>query len=382
MTRIKRLLLSAAALLFVFSVAWALEVPYLSGRINDTANMLSSGVVVELEEMLKAYEDSTTNQIVLLTIPSLEGESLEDYSLRVAETWKLGQKGVDNGVLLLIARDDRKLRIEVGYGLEASVTDAISTMIINGIITPRFKQGDFEGGIREGLIALTKAADGTLSEAELATSSDEEFPLIFFLLFWYGIVGVFTFIALFVAQLGTQVVAGHRVVANLAGICYMLPLSLALATLPCVGQAAGARDWRSARVSALAGVCVAGLVSTAFGAALWCGRTALVDAYTDDPVVRGVGLSLIAYLAAYQVFDAVQTVAAHALRGYKITFLPMLVHVAAFWGVGLAGGWWLAFRAPRPMGAAGFWLASLLSLVFAAVFLGWLLWRVARAQRR
>lgn len=195
-------------------------------------------------------------------------------------------------------------------------------------------------------------------------------------------ISAFTFIALFVAQLGTQVVAGHRVVANLAGICYMLPLSLALATLPCVGQAAGARDWRSARVSALAGVCVAGLVSTAFGAALWCGRTALVDAYTDDPVVRGVGLSLIAYLAAYQVFDAVQTVAAHALRGYKITFLPMLVHVAAFWGVGLAGGWWLAFRAPRPMGAAGFWLASLLSLVFAAVFLGWLLWRVARAQRR
>jgi MATE family multidrug resistance protein len=195
-------------------------------------------------------------------------------------------------------------------------------------------------------------------------------------------ISAFTFIALFVAQLGTQVVAGHRVVANLAGICYMLPLSLALATLPCVGQAAGARDWQGARVSALAGVCVAGLVSTAFGAALWCGRMALVDAYTDDPVVRGVGLSLIAYLAAYQVFDAVQTVAAHALRGYKITFLPMLVHVAAFWGVGLSGGWWLAFRAPRPMGAAGFWLASLLSLVFAALFLGWLLWRVARAQRR
>lgn len=197
MRRIKRSLLVITALTVAYSLALALDVPYLSGRINDTANMLSSGVVVELEEMLKAYEDSTTNQIVLLTIPSLEGESLEDYSLRVAETWKLGQKGVDNGVLLLIARDDRKLRIEVGYGLEASVTDAISTMIINGIITPRFKQGDFEGGIREGLIALTKAADGTLSEAELATSSDEEFPLIFFLLFWYGIVGVFTFIALF-----------------------------------------------------------------------------------------------------------------------------------------------------------------------------------------
>ena len=193
-------------------------------------------------------------------------------------------------------------------------------------------------------------------------------------------ISAFTFIALFVAQLGTQVVAGHRVVANLAGICYMLPLSLALSTLPCVGQAAGARDWAGARMAALAGMSVASLVSVLFGAALWLGRTALVDAYTDDPVVRGVCLSLIAYLAAYQVFDAIQTVAAHALRGYKITFLPMLVHVAAFWGVGLFGGWWLAFRAPRPMGAAGFWLASMLSLVFAAVFLGGLLWRVARSR--
>jgi MATE family multidrug resistance protein len=195
-------------------------------------------------------------------------------------------------------------------------------------------------------------------------------------------ISAFTFVALFVAQLGTEVVAGHRVIANLSGVCYMLPFSLGLATLPCVGQAAGARDWKRAGIAALAGLAVAGLVSLPFGAALWFSRTTLIDAYTGDPAVRGVCLSLIAYLAASQVFDAIQTVAAHALRGYKITFAPMLVHVVAFWGVGLSGGWWLAFRAPRPMGAAGFWLASMLSLVLAAIFLGGLLWRVARCRAR
>lgn len=188
----------------------------------------------------------------------------------------------------------------------------------------------------------------------------------------------FTLIALFVAQLGATVVAGHRVVANLAGICYMVPLSLAVSTLAQVGLAVGAHDRVRARASALAGVAVSSAISAVLGALLWLGEAPLVGAYTEDPGVRAVCLSLIVYLAAYQVFDAAQTVAAHALRGYKITFAPMLVHVAAFWGVGLFGGWWLAFRAPQPMGAAGFWLASLLSLVFATLFLGGLLWRVVR----
>ncbi|MFB0936353.1 MAG: MATE family efflux transporter [Propionivibrio sp.] len=194
-------------------------------------------------------------------------------------------------------------------------------------------------------------------------------------------ISAFTLIALFVAQLGAPVVAGHRVVANLAGICYMLPLSLAVATLAQVGLAAGARDWPRARISAVAGIVIASSVSTILGLLLWLVEKPLVNAYTSDPAVREVCLSLIVYLAAYQVFDAVQTVAAHALRGYKVTFMPMLVHVSAFWGVGLFGGWWLAFRAPTPMGVAGFWVASMLSLVFAAVLLGALLWRTGRALR-
>lgn len=193
-------------------------------------------------------------------------------------------------------------------------------------------------------------------------------------------ISAFTLIALFVAQLGAPIVAAHRVVANLAGICYMLPLSLAVATLVQVGLAAGARDWPRARISAAAGVAVASVLSFLIGLALWLLKGPVIAAYSGDPLVREVSLSLIGYLAAYQIFDAAQTVAAHALRGYKITFMPMLVHLAAFWGVGLFGGWWLAFRTTQPMGAAGFWIASLLSLVFAAMLLGGMLWRAASAE--
>ena len=192
-----RILAAVAVFLLLAAAARALEVPYLSGRINDTAHMLSAEAVKELEAMLAAYEDSTGNQLVLLTIESLDGESLEEYSLRVAETWKLGQKGVDNGALLLIAKEDRKLRIEVGYGLEASLTDAMTAFIINRVITPRFKQGDFEAGIREGLEHMVLAADGTIGDADISTASGDDFPMWGFMLFWFGIVGLFTFMGIF-----------------------------------------------------------------------------------------------------------------------------------------------------------------------------------------
>ncbi len=188
----------------------------------------------------------------------------------------------------------------------------------------------------------------------------------------------FTLISLFVAQLGATVVAGHRVVANLAAVCYMLPLALAIATLAQVGLAVGARDWRRAQVSAGAGLLLAGTLSIGLGFMLWLSEAALVNAFSSDPAVRLVSLSLIVYVAIYQVFDALQTVAAYALRGYKITFVPMFVHLVCFWGIGLFGGWWLAFHAARPMGVAGFWLASLVSLVLAAALLGGLLWRRVR----
>ncbi|WP_300318480.1 MATE family efflux transporter [Accumulibacter sp.] len=189
----------------------------------------------------------------------------------------------------------------------------------------------------------------------------------------------FTLMALFIAQLGASVVAGHRIVANLAAVCYMLPLALAIATLAQVGQAAGARAWQRAEASIGAGLLLAGVLSALLGLLLWLFAVPLTGAYTDDPAVRAVALSLLGYVAVYQLFDAVQTIAAHALRGYKITFVSMLVHVVCFWGVGLFGGWWLAFHARRPMGAAGFWLASLLGLMLASLLLAALLRRAVRA---
>lgn len=194
-------------------------------------------------------------------------------------------------------------------------------------------------------------------------------------------ISAFTLTSLFIAELGASVVAGHRIVANLAAICYMLPLAISIATLSQVGLAAGARDGLRARVSIAAGLVLASALATLLGGVLWLSEIPLVAAYTSDPEVRSVALSLIVYVVVYQVFDAIQTVAAFALRGYKITFLPMFVHLFCFWGVGLFGGWWLAYRVPEPMGVAGFWVASLLSLVFAALLLGGMLWRAIQERR-
>lgn len=191
-------------------------------------------------------------------------------------------------------------------------------------------------------------------------------------------ISAFTLVALFIAQLGASVVAGHRIIANLAAIAYMPPLALAIATLAQVGQAVGARDVPRARVSIQAGLLLAAGVSTLLGVALWLSAEPLIAAYTSDQRVQATALSLIVFVALYQVFDAVQTVAAFALRAYKITFVPMLVHIVCFWGVGLGGGWLLAYRGVfdlAPLGVVGFWSASLASLTLAALLLGGLLWR-------
>ncbi len=154
----------------------ALEVPSLSGRVNDYAAILSPSTVTQLEGSLKAFETDQSTQIVVLTIPSLEGEVLEEFSIRVAEQWKVGQQGLDNGAVLLIARDERKLRIEVGYGLEGSLTDLTSGRIIRNIIVPRFKQGNFDQGVIDGVSAMMAAVQGEFSASEApraAQSTDD-----------------------------------------------------------------------------------------------------------------------------------------------------------------------------------------------------------------
>ena len=148
-------------LLLSTSVVSALDVPPLTGRIVDLAGILPAQDAEQLTAQLKAHEEQTGNQVAVLILPSLEGEPLEEYSHRVATTWKLGHKGADNGALLLIALKERKLRIEVGYGLEGPLTDLRSSRIIRQEIVPRFKAGDIPGGVRAGTEAILKTIEGT-----------------------------------------------------------------------------------------------------------------------------------------------------------------------------------------------------------------------------
>lgn len=179
----------------------------------------------------------------------------------------------------------------------------------------------------------------------------------------------FTLISLFVASLGATVVAGHRIVANLSALTYMLPLSLAIATMAALGQALGARDAPRVRATVRAGLALSAVSSSLVGLLLWLSAEPVVAAYTDDPDVRLIAVGLVGYVAIYQFFDALQTVAGHCLRAYRVTFVPMLVQTFCFWGIGLLGGAWLCYRWTPPLGVAGFWMASVLSLICAAALL-------------
>jgi uncharacterized protein len=154
---------ATAALVLQLAVGgalFALEVPPLQGRVNDYANMISPGVRTELEGKLAALEASDSTQVAVLTIPSLEGEDLEGFSIKVAEAWKIGAKENDNGAILLVSKEDRAVRIEVGYGLEGRLTDLLSGRIIDRIIVPNFKEGRFDQGFSEGVDAIIGTVKG------------------------------------------------------------------------------------------------------------------------------------------------------------------------------------------------------------------------------
>jgi len=155
--------ISLIALLFLLVHATfldALDVPPLKGRVNDYASLMPPAHAQALEQRLAEFESQTGHQIAVLTIPSLQGDALESFTIRVAESWKIGKKGFDNGVILFIAQNDRKLRIEVGYGLEGVLPDAIASRIIREVIVPRFRDGDFAGGVENGVEAIMKVTSG------------------------------------------------------------------------------------------------------------------------------------------------------------------------------------------------------------------------------
>jgi uncharacterized protein len=158
--------------------------PALAGRVVDNAHILSPSTIQSLEQALAAYENGTSNQVVVATIPSLNGDSIENYGYQLGRFWHIGQKGKDNGALLIVAPRERKVRIEVGYGLEPLLTDAASSQIINEIILPDFRAGRMEQGVVEGTEAMLSVLGG--KSLPVAQQADQQFSgLGLFLLFLF-----------------------------------------------------------------------------------------------------------------------------------------------------------------------------------------------------
>ena len=167
----------ATGLLAALSLAWLIwaalagfaaaaepDFPKLTGRVVDAAGILAPETRTRIDGKIKAHEDRTGDQLVVATVPSLQDLTVEDYANRLARAWGIGQKKTNNGVLLLVAPKERKVRIEVGYGLEGALTDALSKTIITTAVTPRFRQGDFSGGVEAGVDAILPILAGDADE--------------------------------------------------------------------------------------------------------------------------------------------------------------------------------------------------------------------------
>jgi uncharacterized protein len=212
----------AAILLLAAVLAGAADVPYLTGRVVDDAEILKPATRERIAAQAKAHEDKSTDQIVVLTVPTLGGESVEEYANRVFAAWKLGQKGKDNGVLVVVAPQDRKMRIEVGYGLEGTLPDVAASRIIRNVMTPAFRAGNFDDGIAQGVAAIVAqlegpaanvAAAGAASPAAAPSGSRKSsfefegpdvagYMRILLGCFIFGIIGLFTVIGVLTPGMG------------------------------------------------------------------------------------------------------------------------------------------------------------------------------------
>jgi uncharacterized protein len=199
--------------------AYGLDVPRLEGYVNDYAGMIHSSTKSKLEEALRGFEQSDSTQIVILTIPALEGENIEEFGIKVAERWKIGHQGKDNGVLFIVSKQERKIRIEVGRGLEGKLTDLMAGRIIDQVIKPKFKQSDFDGGFIAGVSALISATRGEFKAGQRPVQRRQKSfpPFLTFLLF----------LGIFILILGSL----SRILGGIAG-ALGLPALVYLTALP------------------------------------------------------------------------------------------------------------------------------------------------------
>ncbi|RZA01121.1 MAG: hypothetical protein EOP47_11790 [Sphingobacteriaceae bacterium] len=171
-----RLIAGLALALFTSLLYAEVPVPPLTQHVVDTTSTLNEQQITQIEDSLRAFEALKGSQIAVLIISTTQSEAIEQYGIRVAEQWKLGRKNIDDGAILIVAKDDRTLRIEVGYGLEGALNDATAKRIIEEIIVPQFKAGDFYNGIRAGTEQIMKVVEGEAlpaAEKNNATSSGE-----------------------------------------------------------------------------------------------------------------------------------------------------------------------------------------------------------------
>ncbi len=198
-----------------------IPVPPLAARVTDLTGTLNAQQKGELEARIAAYESRRGSQIAVLLLPTTKPEEIEQYSIRVAEAWKIGRKKVDDGLILVIAKDDRRLRIEVGYGLEGAIPDSMARRVIDERITPRFKEGDFYGGVRDGVEQLIKLAEGEkLPPPATQLSADDSSNVMgFFLLaVGYMVLGAYFMKALFGRLFGS--IVGGALVGAIAWIAF------------------------------------------------------------------------------------------------------------------------------------------------------------------
>ncbi|WP_426423564.1 TPM domain-containing protein [Bradyrhizobium genosp. A] len=188
-------IVAALFLAFVVPASADVAVPQLTGRVVDRTGTLSSGDIASLSQKLSDFETRKGSQIAVLIVPTTDPETIEQFSIRVAEAWKIGRKKVDDGAILVVAKNDRHLRIEVGYGLEGALTDVTSRRIIDEVITPKFREGDFAGGISAGVDRMMRVVDGeplpVPSRSVKFANLDEIGPLAPVVLFASLIVGGF-----------------------------------------------------------------------------------------------------------------------------------------------------------------------------------------------
>lgn len=197
----RRLILASLVSVFAAFPASALDVPRLEGRVTDLAGLFTSTEAAGLDRALGDLENETGAQVAVLTIPTLDGRPIEDFSIRVVDAWRLGEAERDNGALILIARDDRRIRIETGYGIEGVLPDALAGRIIDQVMTPAFRQGDFAGGTRAAIDVIGAAIRGDPDlGARLPAarpSSNTVVPGLAAVVIFLAVIGTFAMSALF-----------------------------------------------------------------------------------------------------------------------------------------------------------------------------------------